>query len=615
MERRFTRTLLVAMIATAVAVAMLGLAERAWWNGRILWRYVPEDWPGPWLTEAPRSSGPFVNPDHFANYLAMTLPLAVLGIAFACPWAPGKHTNNTRAVSACAALVIAVALALSLSRAGWLAAATGAYGAVALCLRFARADAPTFLRRLPVRTTPLTIAGFAILLAVVVYLMGPTGRIEAGHRIALTSAGELAQNRRENWSDTLRMIERFPIAGIGLGCWPDLFPQFQSPPWQPIFFREAENDYLQFIAETGLVGLALLVWFACVVGVRITRAARSFTPREWQLFAGLLGGLGAVVLHEAFDFSLHTPANALLFTMLLALLLRITVGRESPRSWRRLRDPLKPTPCVPPWTAGVALVAMALIIPVQVQDGAAYPYRIGMRATLAEAEAQVAYHPAVAAAHLVLSAMMPADTPNKFSSAELYAAVVLDPNDPQARDLYASGLLLAGEKSAGLRQIALSVYHAPRRELHPYLSARSLPWLLPDEQMAIAQGFERAIGAGFDQALDQCTVFYTTLGRYRDLANLYVRVARTTPEGPRRMNREVTAGHNYALAGDSSRATEILHEARETDPSGPAPYIELVTSVIGPTGDFRAAQRTVDEGIQSGADPYSLELALASVAV
>ncbi len=46
MERRFTRTLLVAMIATAVAVAMLGLAERALWNGRILWRYVPEDWPG-----------------------------------------------------------------------------------------------------------------------------------------------------------------------------------------------------------------------------------------------------------------------------------------------------------------------------------------------------------------------------------------------------------------------------------------------------------------------------------------------------------------------------------------------------------------------------------------
>jgi tetratricopeptide (TPR) repeat protein len=277
-------------------------------------------------------------------------------------------------------------------------------------------------------------------------------------------------------------------------------------------------------------------------------------------------------------------------------------------------DPLKPASCVLPWTAGVALVAMALIIVVQVQDGAAYPYRIGMRATLAEAEAQVAYHPAVAAAHLALSAMMPADTPNKFSSAELYAAVVLDPNDPQARDLYASGLLLAGEKSAGLRQIALSVYHAPRRELHPYLSARSLPWLLPDEQMAIAQGFERAIGAGFDQALDQCTVFYTRLGRYRDLANLYVRVARTTPEGPQRMNREVTAGHNYALAGDSARATEILHEARETDPSDPAPYIDLVTSVIGPTGDFRAAQRTVDEGIQSGADPYSLELALASAA-
>jgi len=80
------------------------------------------------------------------------------------------------------------------------------------------------------------------------------------------------------------------------------------------------------------------------------------------------------------------------------------------------------------------------------------------------------------------------------------------------------------------------------------------------------------------------------------------------------MNREVTAGHNYALAGDSARAAEILREAHEIDPSDPAPYVELVTSVIGPAGDFRGAQRTVDEGIRSGADPYSLELALATAA-
>ena len=68
-SRGYTRALILAPLGCANLVALLGIVQRFAGNGKILWHFVPYDWDGAASSVIERASGPFVNPDHFANYL------------------------------------------------------------------------------------------------------------------------------------------------------------------------------------------------------------------------------------------------------------------------------------------------------------------------------------------------------------------------------------------------------------------------------------------------------------------------------------------------------------------------------------------------------------------
>jgi len=263
---------------------------------------------------------------------------------------------------------------------------------------------------------------------------------------------------------------------------------------------------------------------------------------------------------------------------------------------------------------GTAAVALGLIVAACTQESDEYPYNSGSAKSLAQAEVALAAHPVMAATHLAMVARMPSTTPAGLRGDLLRAAVWLDPNDPYAGDLYAKSLLLAGREPDALRQVSLSIYHAPRLDAHYYLTPGLIPWLLPQEQGAIIDGFDRAVAAGFGGAVDGLATFYGDLGRYREVADLYARAARTEGDDLRRLDYLVKAGHSYALAGDAASSQKMLREAERIDPTDPRPYIELAQSVFGPARDVVAAKRVTDEGIQHGADPYALEVALATTA-
>ncbi|MGH7001907.1 MAG: O-antigen ligase family protein, partial [Stellaceae bacterium] len=485
-EQRFYRWVTVSLLITATAVALLGLGERAWWNGKLLWFYRPGDWGAANMTNPPRASGPFVDPDHFANYLAMMLPLAVVTTLFPLKMFRRAGRVNLQLFAAVSTLVIAAALLFSLSRAGWIAAVVGAGAALALSTRRAWSLAPVALQKLDRRAVAALTLALAAGVVILLLAAGPATRMAAADRVgSAIVAGDDVRYRPAVWRDTLGMIRDFPRFGVGLSGWPELFPHYQRAPWMPFFFREAENDYLQFAAETGVAGVALMLWLGLAMAGVIRRGAARLAVPQWPLFAGLAGGIVAALIHEAFDLSLHTPANAVLFTMLLALAVRITLVEGAPREGAQVRLAARSLRLTYFGAGCGAIAACALIWAAHAQAGASYPYDITARRGLTYAAQNLTAHPAMASAHLALVAALGRSAPAQLRGAELRAAVWLDPNDPAARDEYAQSLLLGGQRAAGLDQIAVAVNRAPQLQRHYYLAPTLIPWLLPDEQAAV----------------------------------------------------------------------------------------------------------------------------------
>jgi O-antigen ligase len=83
--------------------------------------------------------------------------------------------------------------------------------------------------------------------------------------------------------------------------------------------EQAHNDYLQVLSDGGIVGAALALFF--VVSLFRMGFARRQSQDQFRrgVATGALAGCFAVLVHSFFDFTLHTPSNALLFLILAAL--------------------------------------------------------------------------------------------------------------------------------------------------------------------------------------------------------------------------------------------------------------------------------------------------------
>lgn len=614
-EALFFRVAVVACLGIGTGVAILGLAERAWWNGRLLWFYVPLDWGAPLRQAAPRASGPFIDPDHFANYLAMVMPLAAVAALFPLKIFRHARRSDVQMLGALGGLVMAAAILFSLSRGGWIAAIAGVAVALGLSFRRAWSLAPAAVRKLSHRATGAVALGFAIGLLTLIVVAGPITRSAAASRVGTALAvGNDVRYRPSVWRDTLGMIRNYPLFGVGLEGWPELFPHYQRPPWMPFFFREAENDYLQFAAETGVAGVTLMLWFGVAMIGALRRGSARLTEREWPLLAGLVGGIVAMIVHAGFDFSLHTPANALLFVILIALALRITSADAEPGDTARLRPAARPSRVFHLATGLGVIAAGGLIVMVFAQDGAGYPYAISGRQGFPRAASNVAAHPAMAAAHLALIEAIDREAPANLRRAELSGTVWLNPNDPAARDQYAQAVLMTGQKAKALDEISESVFRAPALDAHYYLAASLIPWLMPDEQAAIERGFLRAVDQGFSGAISELAAFYGDLGRYDAVALLYDRAARRASDPGQRLDYLVLAGKNYALAGKDAEAITSLRAGVAINPADARPYAELARSVYGPRHQINRADAVIEEGLQKGGNPFELTVALADAA-
>jgi hypothetical protein len=142
-----------------------------------------------------------------------------------------------------------------------------------------------------------------------------------GETAAPSSAVRTEQSveaRIEPAREAVAIVRDHPWLGTGGGTFYVVYMAYQ-PSWEG-FYNHAHNDFLEIAADTGLVGLALLLAIAAHAlwtSIRLMRERTHPTLRATG-FAAVMS-VTAMALHALVDFNLHIPANALTFCVMLAL--------------------------------------------------------------------------------------------------------------------------------------------------------------------------------------------------------------------------------------------------------------------------------------------------------
>ncbi|MBL8519114.1 MAG: O-antigen ligase family protein [Betaproteobacteria bacterium] len=175
--------------------------------------------------------------------------------------------------------------------------------------------------------TRATVILLVSLIAIDVFIVGSWFGVEKlANRIEQTTmlktegkAEESVEQRQEAAMYGLDLIKDYPVFGSGPGTWYVAYPKYRGPDIVK-FFDYAHNDFVQFAAESGLVGLGILgglvVWTFVVAAV--AQYQRRDPLMRGMAFASIMGIL-ALMIHSSVDFNLQIPANALLFMVILAL--------------------------------------------------------------------------------------------------------------------------------------------------------------------------------------------------------------------------------------------------------------------------------------------------------
>lgn len=608
-ERQFLRTVLMTIVSSGFLIATLALVQRSFWNGKILWFFVPEDWGDAKLDVIPRASGPFVNSDHFANYLMLVIPLLLSGLFSPRMFVSQPRMKRFRIYCGIALIVTLTGLLLSLSRGGWIGAGVG------LGIFF------WFLRTLPLQQRPQIfprLTGFHVSGLVVCGIIGSAlvllgvddgGLNQISQRLDDTFNVDTGLSARMKvWQSSVGMIRDFPIFGVGLGAWQELFPHYQLPPWSRLRWYEAHNDYLQCLAETGVLGFGLLGWFFCGVAAHIRRGVFTLDATRVPVTAGIMAALGGMAVHASGDFSLQIPANAMLFTALVALGLRMV---EFPAGLANRTRSFLPRSVL---SIGVGMLACGLCVTALQQKDVPDRVNPDNFASVAEARDNILAFPARRDGHIALIDLQEYSMSPAELRQELEIALWLAPLDPEVRDQYVVALLDQGQQEDALREMQQSVFHSPLLGTHFYLTPEAIPQLDPPELLAVERGMLQALVAGLYGAADGLGGLYYQVGRFAEAGKIFDEARQRALRSDIRVRYLFYAARAYTHSDNGGRAESLLREAIQLAPRESSLYRMLAIDVYAARKDFAAAKAVLIEGERYGVSSLPILFSLADTA-
>jgi len=264
---------------------------------------------GIYEVEYAKPFGSFVNRHNFAAYIEMAVAVP-LGLLFV-----GAVQRDKRLIYLTAIGLMGVALLLSGSRGG-LVALLAEVVFILILTNKAQGASKLFIK-----------IGLAVLLIGVIV----GGAIMIGGESSLTRFAETAvsndisTNRTHIWNITIQVIKNNLPFGAGIGAFAAAYTPYDTLNGIERV-EQAHNDYLQILADAGIVGLILAGFFIYQLfrtGLQNVKTENLFRR---GVAIGALAGCFAILVHSLFDFVLHTTAISVLFLTLASLV--VVSGRH-----------------------------------------------------------------------------------------------------------------------------------------------------------------------------------------------------------------------------------------------------------------------------------------------
>jgi len=293
---RYRPFLINAFILAGGGVSLFGLinfmSDGAWGY----FRPATKDW-GLGVT------GTFVNKNHYAGFVIMLLPLAMVSFVSRLRRVRLERSsvlNDWRAMFfLTCGLLMAIGLFFSGSRGGLISLLV-----VMLVFLLFRKSKKAFW-----------VASFAIPLFTVLAFFFLLPQLALFERFFFENT---LTGRIDQWLETFPLIIDNWLFGVGAGAYVVVFPAYKSGALGILSYEYVHNDYLQWLAELGLGALAVFA----LLGVILKRSIRLMTraPDRAGYANGLALGLFAFMLHGFLDFNFRIPANSHYFMMLAGML-------------------------------------------------------------------------------------------------------------------------------------------------------------------------------------------------------------------------------------------------------------------------------------------------------
>ncbi|MBC2704269.1 MAG: O-antigen ligase family protein [Desulfobacula sp.] len=300
--RKQQRILVYVIISTAVLISIIAILKRFGLTPVAFWIYPDV---GGISHTSNSAAGVYVNRNHMAGFLEMAIPL--LMILFITRQRP----LETKLGLIFLVIFLLTTQAFTLSRGGWISTINAILFLSAVLLA----------RKNYAHTKAILTIGTGIII-ISLFILASLPVVERITTLTQQDPTDNISGRMRCWKGVINQIKDNPLTGTGPDTFTTAYSVWQIP-GHAVLRRYAHNDYLHFIAETGILFIPVLIYtLFCFFRSGFQKIkSRSRQTRGFAL--GAMAAVFAILIHSFSDFNLNIPANAFVFTVIAGI-----IGRD-----------------------------------------------------------------------------------------------------------------------------------------------------------------------------------------------------------------------------------------------------------------------------------------------